>query len=116
MIIAELEGSRLAGSTKDLFDGWERLLINRLIRSNNDLEARLSKLEQKGSKMVDFANVPIRGLWLRKKGKDEVEILIETRNGWNLVGTEYYPAEIEVSHIWELGALRNAPPDTLTKK
>jgi hypothetical protein len=64
--------------------------------------------------MVDFGNVPIKAIWLRKKGKDEVEILIETRGGWNVVGKEYYPTENEVSHIWELAALRNAKPDVVT--
>lgn len=64
--------------------------------------------------MVDFANVPIKAIWMRKKGKDLVEILIETRNGWNVVGEEHYPTENEVSHIWEISALRHAKPDQLT--
>jgi hypothetical protein len=66
--------------------------------------------------MVDFGHIPISGIWLRKKGKNAVEVLIEARNGWNVVGEEYYPSENEVSHIWELPALRGARPDSLTVK
>ncbi len=59
--------------------------------------------------------VSITAIWLRKKGKDEVELLIERDGVWCVVGKEYYPTENEISHIWEASALHKAKYDSLTK-
>ena len=59
--------------------------------------------------------VPISGVWLRSRGADVMDVLVERDGKWYRVIREKHIEDGVISHIVEVLGILNAPEDELGK-